>query len=314
MQDLNDLYYFVQVVDHGGFAPAGRAIGVPKSKLSRRIAQLEKRLGVGLIHRSTRNLTVTELGLAYYEHCVAMLAEAEAAQETIDRSIVEPQGLVRMSCPPGLLCFIVAEQLSTFMACYPRVRVELEASGRRVDIVREGFDLALRVRFPPLQDSELNVRVLSRSPQRLMAAPSLFEQYPRPTVPSDLNGLPSLDWARPNHTHTWHLDGPDGASIKIDHQPRLVTDDLITLRHVALAGLGIVQLPLLIGGQDIANGALVDVMPSWVPPSGVVHAVFPSRRGLLPAVRALINFLAEHFAAEDFLTKSSTNIELRRSE
>lgn len=304
MQDLNDLFYFVQVVDHGGFAPAARAIAVPKSKLSRRVAQLEKRLGVELIHRSTRNLAVTELGQAYYEHCVAMLTEAEAAQETIDRSISEPQGLIRMSCPPGLLCFVVAEQLSTFMARYPRVRVELEASGRRVDVVREGFDVALRVRFPPLEDSELNVRVLSRSPQRLMAAPSLFEHYPQPVVPGDLNGLPSLDWIRPNHTHTWCLDGPDGVSTQIDHKPRLVTDDLITLRRAALAGLGVVQLPLLIGGQDIPDDRLVDVLPGWAPRGGVIQAVFPSRRGLLPAVRSLIDFLAEQFADQDVLTQT----------
>lgn len=304
MQDLNDLYYFVQVVDYGGFAPAGRAIGVPKSKLSRRVAQLEKRLGVRLIHRSTRSLAVTELGQAYYEHCAAMLLEAEAAQETVDRTISEPQGLIRMSCAPGLLCFVLAEQLSTFMLRHPRVRVELEASGRRVDVVREGFDLAIRVRFPPLEDSELSVRVLSRSPQRLMTAPSLFAHYPQPSVPGDLNRLPSLDWVRPNHIHTWRLDGPDGASTQIDHQPRLVTDDLVTLRRAALAGLGVVQLPLLVGSQDIADGRLVDVLPGWSPREGVVQAVFPSRRGLLPAVRSLIDFLAERFADEDFLTQT----------
>lgn len=309
MQDLNDLFYYVQVVDYGGFAPAARAIGVPKSKLSRRVAQLEKRLGVGLIHRSTRNLAVTELGQAFYDHCAAMLVEAEAAQETIDRSIAEPQGLVRLSCPPGLLGFLVAEQISVFMARYPRVRVELEASGRRVDVVREGFDLALRVRFPPFEDSDLNVRVLSGSPQRLMAAPSLFEQYPRPRVPGDLNGLPSLDWARPDHSHIWCLDGPDGVSTQVDHRPRLVTDDLITLHRGAMAGLGIVQLPMLIGGRAIAEGTLVDALPGWAPRSGVVQAVFPSRRGLLPAVRALIDFLADHFSDEDFLTKTGIESE-----
>ncbi|MES1926571.1 LysR substrate-binding domain-containing protein [Salinisphaera sp. T31B1] len=302
MQDLNDLFYFVQVVEHGGFAAAGRAIGVPKSKLSRRLAQLETRLGVVLIHRSTRSLTVTELGQAYYEHCAAMLVEAQAAQATIDRSIAEPRGLIRVSCPPGLLCFVVAEYLSAFMQRYPGVRIELEASGRRVDVIREGFDLAIRVRFPPFEDSELKVRMLSRSPQRLMAAPSLFERYWQPAVPGDLQGLPSLDWTRPGPTHTWCLDGPAGTSTQIDHRPRLVTDDLISLRRAALAGLGVVQLPMLVGGQDIAAGTLVDALPGWTPRTGVVQAVFPSRRGLLPAVRLLIDYLAEHFADQDFLT------------
>lgn len=308
MQDLNDLYYFVQVVDHGGFAPAGRAIGVPKSKLSRRIAALETRLGVRLIHRSTRSLTVTELGQAYYEHCAAMLVEADTAQETIERSVAEPRGLVRLSCPPGMLCFVVGALLTDFMAAYPEVRVELEASSRRVDVVREGFDLAIRVRFPPIEDSDLSQRTLSRSPQRLMASPALFARYQRPAVPGDLHGLPSLDWDRPGSGHVWCLDGPDGASTQIDHLPRLITDDLVTLRRAALAGLGIVQLPLLIGGADIAAGRLIDVIPGWAPREGVIQAVFPSRRGLLPAVRLLVDFLADRFADQDIYTAHDATI------
>jgi DNA-binding transcriptional LysR family regulator len=122
-----------------------------------------------------------------------MLVEAEAAQEAIERSVAEPQGQVRMSCPHGLLYFHVASRLSQFMAQYPRVQVTLEASSRHVDVIREGFDLALRVRFPPLEDSDLSMRVLSKSPQRLMASPSLFKRYPKPTAPGDLHGLPTLD-------------------------------------------------------------------------------------------------------------------------
>lgn len=302
MQDLNDLYYFVQVVDHGGFSQAGRAIGVAKSKLSRRIAELEKRLGVRLLYRSTRRLSVTDLGRAYYERCVAMLVEAEAAQHTIDRSIAQPQGLVRMSCPPAMLHFVVADLLAEFMGRYPQVSVELEASGRRVDPVREGFDLALRIRFPPLEDSDLNHRVLSHSPQRLMAAPALLAQCTRLSAPADLHGLPSLDWNQPDGQHAWCLEGPGGASVRLDHTPRLVTDDFITLYRAALAGLGVVQLPLMIGHRAIADGRLVEVLPRWAPRSGLVYVVFPSRRGLLPSVRLLISFLAECFAGQDFET------------
>lgn len=300
MQDLNDLFYFVQVVDHCGFAPAGRALGIPKSKLSRRVAALESRLGVRLINRSTRSVSVTELGQAYYSHCAAMLVEAEAAQETIERTLAQPQGLVRMSCPPGILCFLVAPLLSQFMAQYPRVQVHLEATSRRVDVVREGFDLALRVRFPPLEDSDLSMRMLSQSPQRLMAAPALFERFAEPQAPGDLHTLPTLDWERPDKSHTWCLDGPDGVSTRIDHRPRLVTDDVVMLRRAALDGHGVVQLPLLVGGRDIAAGRLVEVLPGWVPRGGILHAVFPSRRGLLPSVRALIDYLAASLEDVDF--------------
>ena len=123
MQDLNDLYYFVQVVDHGGFAPAGRALGMPKSKLSRRIALLEERLGVRLIQRSTRRFSVTEIGQEYYAHCMAMLVEAEAAEEVIDEVAPEPRGVVRMSCPTALVCFQVGAMIARFMAANPRVEI-----------------------------------------------------------------------------------------------------------------------------------------------------------------------------------------------
>ena len=142
MQDLNDLYFFVQVVDHGGFAPAARGLGLPRSRLSRRIILLEERLGVRLIQRSTRRFSVTEIGQEYYRHCVAMLVEADAAQEVIERSRSEPQGIVRVSCPPALLCFQVGGMVAKFMAANPRVVVHLESTSRRVDVIAEGFDLA----------------------------------------------------------------------------------------------------------------------------------------------------------------------------
>ncbi|SFH51894.1 LysR substrate-binding domain-containing protein [Modicisalibacter xianhensis] len=302
MQDLNDLYYFVQVVDHGGFAPAGRALGIPKSKLSRRIIQLEERLATRLINRSTRHFSVTELGQAYYQHCVAMLVEAEAAEELIERNRAEPRGTVRLSCPPSVLHHLIAPLLVRFMVQCPQVAVQVEATSRRADVIKEGFDLAIRIRFPPLEDSDLNMKVLAKSPQRLMAAPRLFERFPAPQTPADLGRLPSLDFEQYDKHHTWDLVGPEGATAQIAHQPRLVTDSAETLHQAALAGLGVVKLALLVGGQDLARNTLVDVLPGWEPRGGVLHAVFPSRRGLLPAVRAFLDFLGENIAAEDYLT------------
>ncbi|MDX1456855.1 MAG: LysR substrate-binding domain-containing protein [Marinobacter sp.] len=301
MHDLNDLYYFVQVVDHGGFAPAGRALGVPKSKLSRRIAILEDRLDTRLINRSTRRFAVTELGQEYYRHCLAMLVEAEAAQEVIDRSRAEPRGVVRLSCPPGLIYFHVGKLLVRFMARYPQVKVEIDATSRRVDVIREGFDLALRVRFPPLEDSDLAMKVLCQSPQCLMASPGFVEQHPQPQSPTDLAGLPSLDFEQADGKHIWCLDGPDGETAQVHHQPRLVTDDVFTLREAALAGLGVVRMPLIVGGRDLSEGRLVSVMPGWQPRGGILHAVFPSRRGLVPAVRALLDYLADAMDDIDFV-------------
>lgn len=300
MQDLNDLYYYVKVVDHGGFAPAGRALGVPKSKLSRRIAELEHRLDTRLINRSTRTFAVTELGTEYYRHCVAMLAEAEAAQEVIDRSHSEPKGLIRLSCPPGMIYFVVAPLVVRFMQKYPEVRIEMDATSRRVDVLREGLDVALRVRFPPLEDSGLTMKVLSKSPQCLMAAPGLLEQYPRPSAPDDLPQFPSIDFEQWGGQHVWCLDGPEGASVQIHHQPKLVTDDVFTLLQAALGGLGVVKMPLIVGGRDLMEGRLTSVLPEWRPRGGIFHAVFPSRRGLLPVVRAFLDFIAESLDEVDF--------------
>lgn len=292
MDDLNDLYYFAQVVEHGGFAAAGRALNMPKSKLSRRIALLEERLGVRLLQRSPRHFSVTELGQEYQRHCQAMLVEAQAAREAIERTRSQPQGLVRMSCPTTLLQYRVANLLSRFMLEYPKVQVQLEATNRRVDVLGEGLDLALRVRFPPLESSDLVMRVLADSPQRLVASPEFMQGRELPLLPADLSGLPSLDWGPPRE-HSWCLEGPAGATAEVRHRPRLISDDMSALRRAALYGVGVVQLPCMVVERDLAAGRLLDIIPHWAPRGGMVHAVFPSRRGLLPSVRSLIDFLAE---------------------
>ena len=299
MHDLNDLFYFVQVVDHGGFAAAGRALSLPKSKLSRRIAQLEARLGVRLIQRSTRHFSVTEIGQDYYAHCKAMLVEAQAAQEAIELSRAEPCGVVRMSCPVALLNANVSPMLARFMLEYPRVEIHLEATNRRVDPVSEAVDVALRVRPPPLEDSDLSIRVMGERKQCLLASPSLLKKLGSPKVLADLGRFPSLDLGTPQSDHAWNLHGPDGAEASIKHLPKLITRDMVTLRDAAVAGVGIVQLPVMMVRDELARGTLTALMPGWAPRREIIHAVFPTRRGLLPSVRALIDFLAAQFAAMD---------------
>lgn len=294
-RDLNDLYYFVQVVDHGGFAPAGRALGEPKSKLSRRIATLEDGLGVRLIQRSTRKFSVTETGQVYYGHCRAMLIEAEAAQAAIESLSAQPRGTIRIACPLALLSAHVNSMLVDYMGLHPQVNIHLEATNRRVDVIAEGFDVALRVRLPPLQDSDLVLRVLAPSGQCLVASPSLMATRRPPSSPADLIDFPSLDLGVPQSDHVWHLFGPDGAEARIPHQPRLVSRGMDSLLEAAVAGLGVVQLPTMVMREAIGGGRLVRVLPDWAPRPYQVHAVFPSRRGLLPSVRSLLDHLALRF-------------------
>lgn len=299
MEDLNDLYYFAQVVEHGGFAPAGRALDQPKSKLSRRIASLEERLGVRLIQRSTRHFSVTEIGQEYYRHCLAMLVEAEGAAEVIERHRSEPQGVVRLSCPTALLNFWVGPMLARFMVAHPLVALHVESTNRQVDLIQEGIDIALRVRFPPLESSDLVMKVLGESRQRVVGAPSLRERLAARPIPADVAALSTLHWGSVQREYQWQLDGPKGASAQVRHHPRLVTDDLVALRQAALAGVGAVHLPAVVVCEDLNNGSLINLLPDWAPRTGVVHAVFPSRRGLLPSVRTLLDFLGEEFERSD---------------
>jgi DNA-binding transcriptional LysR family regulator len=186
--------------------------------------------------------------------------------------------------------------IARYMAAHPRVTVHLESTSRRVDVIDERFDVTIRVRFPPLEESDLVMRTLAPSTQRLVASPDLLGNLSRPFIVADLANLPSLDFAPPHREHQWHLEGPNEAKAAITHHPRLITDDMIQLRLAALAGIGVVQLPTMMVDKDLVAGTLVDVLPDWRPRSGIVHAVFASRRGLLPAVRGLIDHLASEFA------------------
>ena len=294
MHDLNDLYYFAKAVEHGGFSPAGRALGLPKSKLSRRVALLEERLGVRLINRSTRRFVLTEVGERYVEHCRAMLAEAEAAEEAVTSLQAEPRGTVRMTCPTGLLNFHVGAMLAEFMAGFPKVNIHLEATNRRVDVVGEGVDVAVRVRPRPLEDSDLVVRMLSDRGQRLAASPALVDRLGLPGSPEDLLQWPSLSRGAPQEHHAWPLSR-DGEQRVIRHTPRYVTTDMLALKSAALNGAGIVQLPVLMLQEELRNGRLVALLPEWSLPREVIHLVFPSRRGMLPAVRELIDHLVRRY-------------------
>ncbi|CAG8873027.1 HTH-type transcriptional regulator DmlR [Pseudomonas fluorescens] len=299
VEDLNTLYYFTQVVEHHGFAAAGRALDMPKSKLSRRIAELEERLGVRLLHRTSRHCSLTEIGQAYYQRCLAMRVEAESAAELIERNRSEPQGLVRVSCPTALLNSWVGPMLTRYMLKYPLVELFIESTNRRVDLIHEGFDIALRVRFPPLENTDMVMKVLGNSTQSVVGSPAFLSRLSTPASPADLSGLPSLHWGAAQREYQWELFGADGSTAMIRHAPRMVTDDLLALRHAAVAGIGIVHLPSVVVRDEIAAGQLVELVPGWVPKSGVIHAIFPSRRGLLPSVRTLIDFLGEEFSRSD---------------
>jgi DNA-binding transcriptional LysR family regulator len=295
MHDLNDMYLFAKVIEHGGYSAASRALGIATSKLSRRVSELERQLGVNLVNRTTRSISLSNTGETFYRHCLAMVSEAEAAREAIERTRSTPQGVVRMSCPVGLLLSDVGTILARFMADNPAVSVQLDATNRRVEVVEEGLDLAVRVRVPPLDDSDLAVRPLGNSHLSLVCSRWFIAQHGKPASVDDLSKLPTLSMARPGNKHSWRLVGENGKEVEVQHTPRLATDDLATLRTAALEGIGIAFLPDAMIRTDVAAGALIQVLPEFKVPPAMVHVVFPSRRGLIPAVRALIDALAAGF-------------------
>lgn len=297
MQPLSDFYYFAKVVEHGGYAKAARALHIPKSRLSRHVSALEGRLGVRLVNRSTRRFVVTELGQNVYRHAAAMLVEADAALEAVELARAEPRGLVKASCPVALAQASLAAILPEFFARCPGVRVQLHVSNRRVDVLSEGFDLALRVRTRPSGEDGLVMRSFREMRELLVASRAYLERAGRPARPEELVGLDTLGYGPEAERQSWELAGPAGETLHVELRPRLVCHDFVVLRSAALAGLGIALLPESVVREDLEAGRLERVLGAWNLPQGLCHVVFPTRRGLLPAVRAFIDFLAERLPA-----------------
>lgn len=293
MQDLNDMLYFAEVVERGGFAAAGRALGIPKSRLSRRVSDLEAHLGVRLLHRTTRKLSLTDVGEAYLRHCQAMRDSAQAAADTVAQVQTEPRGTVRVTCPVTLAQSVLGELMPRFLERNPLVRVEMQVTNRVVNLVEEGVDVALRVRATVDDSGSMIVKRLDEGAQVLVASPALLARQGVPATLADLPVLDSLAMSAAEGRTTLRLIGPDGREDAVQLSPRYVADDLLTLKFAVLAGTGMCWLPDYMCHTELADGRLVRVLPDWSAPPSVVHAVFPSRRGLSPAVRRFLDFLGE---------------------
>jgi DNA-binding transcriptional LysR family regulator len=294
MQDLNDFYYFAEVVAHGGFAAASRALSIPKSKLSRRIAQLERRLDTRLIERSTRRFRVTEVGQAFYERCRTVLVEAESAEAVVAEARGEAQGLVRFSCPVGLV-EPIQPVINAYLKHHPKVRLHILATNKVVDLIEEEVDVALRARTTPETDANLIMRTLATTHAILVASPELAAAIAPDADISTLTGLPTLGIVGGVVDGAWTLVAPDGDVRRLRHTPRLTCGELTSVRSAAIDGVGIALLPERLCRAELVEGRLVQVFSPWRSPEGAVYLVFTSRRGLPPAVRVFIDYLARFF-------------------
>jgi DNA-binding transcriptional LysR family regulator len=297
--DLNDLRLFAEVVEHGSFTAAARTLGVQTSKLSRRVRALEEELGVRLLNRTSRSLSLTETGRQFHQHCLALVAESKAAKDIVDQTRSRPQGTVRISCPVGLLSSGVSVIIAQYVQDNPEVQVLIDATNRRVDVVEEGLDFAIRVRLPPLENTDLAVRQLGLSIQILVGCPALTKRYPVPKSLESLKEWPTLSMASSSERFVWNLVDAAGQTISWAHQPRLATDDLVSLRDAAMQGVGVALLPRELVDADIKTGRLKHLLPGLATRPGLVHAIFPTRRGMVPAVRQLLEALAAGFEQLD---------------
>lgn len=291
-QDLNDLFYFAHVARHGSFTAAARLLGMPKSTISRRVAALEARLEVRLLHRTTRRLTLTDFGRTYLGHCEEMLAAVESANAVVQRVQEEPRGRITVTSPASLSQTLLNQAIPEFLARYPKVTIDLDATNRRVDLVAEAVDVAIRVRAT-LEDSSLVLRRFATSCPVLVASPALLESAGEPQHPADLPELPSLSLRFGEGRQRLVLHRPGHESVTVSLAPRLMTDDMWVLRDAAVAGIGIVTLPGFLCHEQLIGGSLQVLLPQWRLPVGHIHAVYPHRRGLLPVVRHFIEFLAK---------------------
>lgn len=292
--DLNDMLYFAEVVSQGGFAAAARVLGLPKSRISRRVAKLEADLGVRLLQRTTRRLSLTGAGELYYRHCVAIREEAQAAAHALASLQAEPRGVVRVSCPVTLAQTIIGPLVSRFLQAYPQVQLQVQVTNRAVNVVEEGIDIALRVRTVLEDSATLVVKHLGLSRTLVVASPALVARFGMPDHPARLDTLPLVAMSVNDGRMFWALEGPDGAQHTVTQKPCFVADDLLTLKYTILGGVGFGVLPDYMCQHAIEQGMLVHVLPQWAPRAGIVHAVYGSRRGVVPAVRAFLDFLGQH--------------------
>lgn len=290
--DLNDLALYALVVENGGFAAVERVTGIPKSRLSRRVAALEDSFGVRLLQRSTRRFAVTDVGQQVYRHARAMREEAEAARLAVAELSGEPSGLLRVSSPVAIAQVQLAEVLPAFLARYPKVRMQLLVSNRRVDLIDEGIDVAIRVRNRIDEDPGLIVRPFGSIRELLVASPGYLGLHGEPAHPSELATHSILSMIDEPGLQRWELHDADCNVGRAEFEPRVAAKDFPMLRQLALNGLGIALLPETVC-RDLLDGRhLHRVLPGWDLPLGICHAVFATRRGMLPALRAFIDHLA----------------------
>jgi DNA-binding transcriptional LysR family regulator len=293
MLDLNDFHNFVRIVECGGITAASRNLNVPKSTVSYRLQQLETSLGVRLINRTSRRISTTDAGSLFYRHAVETLERADLAESAVRERLAEPSGTIRLTTAVATSLFALRPILPDFIRRHPKVNLILHTSDEQVDIVGGSYDLAVRAHTGPLSDSSLVQRTLAPAPWFLFARPDYLDRRGLPLGPEDLAGHDTLAMLRPGRPPAWTLKHPTRGEAVVPIEPRLAGNDLLMLQQAARDGIGIVALPGYVCREDVRSGALRRILPDWLAGEAHITAVIPFRHGLLPSVRALVDFLVQ---------------------
>lgn len=293
MLDLNDFYYFVQVVDRGGITSASRSLSIPKSTLSFRIIQLEASLGTRLINRTSRHFCMTEAGREFYELATPMLKQAQAAEMSVRQRIEQPTGSIRIAAAVATAQFAISKVLPGFLKKYEGANVIQHVSDASVDVMAGNYDLAIRAHSADLPDSNLVKRPLGRAPWRLFASAAYVDVNGMPETPDDLSSHNGLFMSRRASEPLWQLKHATGEERTVAFRPRFITDDPVGLKAAALEGLGIVALPAYICKDDVKRGWMREVLPIWSAGESTLTALFATKLGLLPAARVFLDYLVE---------------------
>jgi len=289
--DLNEIAIFVKVVDAGSFTGAAKNLGLPKSTVSRKITQLEERLGARLLQRTTRTLSLTDTGSAYYDQCSRIIGDVEEANIAVTEMQSKPKGLLRITAPMLFGSWVLSDLVSDFLQANPDIQIDMALTDQSLDLIQESIDVAFRVGV--LADSSLIARPLGEVKVVICASPEYIAKNGAPSHPSDLKQHSVVNWAQSDN---WQFDSPE--QLNIDLKPRVHVNDTQSLHKLALNGLGIARLPAFICANDITSGKLKPLLCDWKADAVPIHAIYPSNRHLSVKVRSFVEYVIDELRKE----------------
>lgn len=287
--DLNDIVVFTKVVETKSFTGAAEQLGLPKSTVSRKLAQLEERLGVRLVQRTTRKLALTDIGEAYYERAARIVSDLAAAEQVVMDMQATPRGRLRVTAPIDLSALYLGSIIAEFNVGHPEVYVELDATDRVVDLIEEGFDLGIRI--GPLPESTLIAKRLGSFHSVLCAAPSYLGQHKAPATVEELEDHDKVLFLPSTRTQGWTLVNGD-QTYELARPAKFSSNNLMAVRDAVHAGLGISAMPEFMVACDLHEGRLVRLLPEWSSVNSELHAVYPARQNMPPRLSLFLDHMA----------------------